>query len=460
MFFDKMKSLCKMLSILLIIGIGIVRVSNAQRVMSLDEALELALESNSDLKIREIEEKISDLKSQEVLTNFFPKISAQAMYLSVKDPIRLLDWDYKLGSLANYVPSGLKGITDIHLDDTMIGNITAVQPIFMGGKIIYGYKMANAGKRLSVAMSETEKSKVKIDIIDTYWQLVSLSSKERLLNKLNSLLSDAQHNVDIAIKNGVATRADGLAIRVKKSEAELQLAKVKDGIALLEMLLAEKLGLAQEERVIPKDISELENILPIDTAEGVVFEIKTDFEKSLSKRSEIKSLNIIDTVFQNKERMILADLMPKVVGMASFSTLSPNPFAEPRTKFGNTWAVGIGLQMPISGIWETIIKYKEAGAERQVYKEKRHSSEKKIKLQMQQQLYATIQAEKQLQTATKALMNAEENLRYANIGYKEGVIALLNLTTAQTAWSQAHDAYIDAWINKKLQESKSKEIIP
>lgn len=152
--------------------------------------------------------------------------------------------------------------------------------------------------------------------------------------------------------------------------------------------------------------------------------------------------------------------MPKVVGMASFSTLSPNPFSEPRTNFGNTWAVGIGLQMPISGIWETIIKYKEAGAERQVYKEKRNSSEKKIKLQIQQQLYATIQAEKQLQTATKALMNAEENLRYANIGYKEGVIALLNLTTAQTAWSQAHDAYIDAWINKKLQESKSKEIIP
>ena len=54
---------------------------------------------------------------------------------------------------------------------------------------------------------------------------------------------------------------------------------------------------------------------------------------------------------------------------------------------------------------------------------------------------------------------ARENMRYAEVGYKEGVIPLLNYTMAQTAWMSAQDNLIDAQIRVLLSESKLKNIL-
>ena len=50
------------------------------------------------------------------------------------------------------------------------------------------------------------------------------------------------------------------------------------------------------------------------------------------------------------------------------------------------------------------------------------------------------------------LEKAEENLRYATLGFKEGVIATSNVLEAQTAWLSAQSEKIDAQIDVKLTE--------
>ena len=50
------------------------------------------------------------------------------------------------------------------------------------------------------------------------------------------------------------------------------------------------------------------------------------------------------------------------------------------------------------------------------------------------------------------LRKAEENLRYATLGFKEGVIATSNVLEAQTAWLSAQSEKIDAQIDVKLTE--------
>ena len=47
---------------------------------------------------------------------------------------------------------------------------------------------------------------------------------------------------------------------------------------------------------------------------------------------------------------------------------------------------------------------------------------------------------------------AEENLRYATLGFREGVIATSNVLEAQTAWLSAQSEKIDAQIDVKLTE--------
>lgn len=45
------------------------------------------------------------------------------------------------------------------------------------------------------------------------------------------------------IAEGVATKADGLSVKVKVNEAEMTLTKVNDGLSLSKMLLCQLCGL-------------------------------------------------------------------------------------------------------------------------------------------------------------------------------------------------------------------------
>ena len=47
----------------------------------------------------------------------------------------------------------------------------------------------------------------------------------------------------------------------------------------------------------------------------------------------------------------------------------------------------------------------------------------------------------------------EENLRYADRGFKEGVIPVSNVMEAQTAWLSAQSDNIDAQIDMKLAQA-------
>ena len=53
-------------------------------------------------------------------------------------------------------------------------------------------------------------------------------------------------------------------------------------------------------------------------------------------------------------------------------------------------------------------------------------------------------------TAVRSQEQADENLRIANLGMKEGVIPVSNVLQAQTAWLSAHSTLVEAEIDVKL----------
>jgi outer membrane protein TolC len=62
------------------------------------------------------------------------------------------------------------------------------------------------------------------------------------------------------------------------------------------------------------------------------------------------------------------------------------------------------------------------------------------------------EANKKLLMAQKNIQRADENLRMANLGFREGVITPTVVMEAQTAWLQAQSQKIDAEIDVKLSQ--------
>jgi len=431
--------------------------ARAQRVLTLDSCRSLAKEHSRTLQQKDEEIKAAHAKKQQVMTNFFPQVAARGVYLHMQKELHLIDWDKPLGHLNFLIPERLRHLGTVDLRNLWVGNVTAIQPLFLGGKIISGYQMASLAERLQRELRQTAETEVETKLDETYWQVVSLRSKERLLDQLVRLLEQTVKDVDASIDAGVATKADGLSVRTKLSEAEVKRSQVVNGLELSRMLLADLCGLSEDEPFTLAEEGHLQELL-LSTQTAPIARDE-DTEAAIERRSEIRSLRLVDSIYSKRVNMESASLFPKLYGVASYSTTNPNSFQGQKKEFGGQYYLGLMLEVPISDLFSGTFKRRQAKAEHRVKQLELAEARSKINLQIKQALRTADDARRAYTTALGAVKMAEENMRYAKAGYDEGVIPLLNYTMAQTAWMSAQDSLIDAQIRVLLTESKLKKIL-
>ena len=105
------------------------------------------------------------------------------------------------------------------------GALTLTQPLYMGGKIRAYNKITKYAEELARQQHNTGMQEVILSTDQAYWQVVSLAHKKKLAEGYLKLLQKLDSDVDKMIAEGVATKADGLSIKVKVNEAEMTLTK-------------------------------------------------------------------------------------------------------------------------------------------------------------------------------------------------------------------------------------------
>ena len=427
---------------------------SAQERLSLEDCRERAKTQSRLLQQRDQDIAAAHARKQEVFTKFFPQVSARGIYLHMQKELHLINWDQPLGSFNFLLPDRLRHLGTIDLRNVYVANITAIQPIFLGGRIRSGYQMASLAEKLQSELRATTATEVENKVDEAYWQVVSLVSKEKLLNQLVALLEQTVKNVDASIEAGVATKADGLSVRTKLSEAEVKRSQVINGLQLSKMLLADLCGLDENTPFTLADEATLELTLPSQTSHA-----DEDLTLAIERRSEIRSLRLVDSIYRKRISLESSSLLPKVYGFASYSATNPNSFNGQKKEFGGQYYLGLMLEVPISNLFSGSFRRRTAQAEHRAKQLELAEARSKISLQMKQALRKADDARRSYDAAMKAVAMARENMRYAKVGYEEGVIPLLNYTMAQTAWMSAQDSLIDAQIQVLLSESKLKSIL-
>lgn len=427
---------------------------SAQERLSLEDCRERAKTQSRLLQQRDQDIAAAHARKQEVFTKFFPQVSARGIYLHMQKELHLINWDQPLGSFNFLIPDRLRHLGTIDLRNVYVANITAIQPIFLGGRIRSGYQMASLAEKLQTELRATTATEVENKVDEAYWQVVSLVSKEKLLNQLVALLEQTVKNVDASIEAGVATKADGLSVRTKLSEAEVKRSQVINGLQLSKMLLADLCGLDEGTPFTLADEATLELTLPSQTSHA-----DEDLTLAIERRSEIRSLRLVDSIYRKRISLESSSLLPKVYGFASYSATNPNSFNGQKKEFGGQYYLGLMLEVPISDLFSGSLRRRTAQAEHRAKQLELAEARSKISLQMKQALRKADDARRSYDAAMKAVAMAKENMRYAKVGYEEGVIPLLNYTMAQTAWMSAQDSLIDAQIQVLLSESKLKSIL-
>ena len=441
-------------TILLLTFVVTVSCMHAQRMLTLEECRNLAIQNNKELQISGEKIKMADNEKKAAFTKYFPQLSANGAYMWNQKDINLLD----MGALSSSLSSSLGGLAQLpmiqhlmsgvndmqHLDvqNIWVGNVSLVQPVFMGGKIVNYNQITKFAKQLAESMNNLQLQDLIYKTDETYWQVISLVNKKKLADAYVDLLRKMDSDVTAMIYEGVATEADGLSVKVKLNEAEMAQTKVENGLALTRMLLAQICGLSLEEDLSLAD-EKLDNF-PVETTQA-----SADLNEAFMNRNELRSLDLATKIYKRKERIALAEMLPNVALAANYFVTNPNVFNGFKNDFAGMFNVGVMVKVPLSGWWEGTYRRNSAKAETRIKTLEWQDAREKIELQVNQSVYKVNEAGKKLIASSRNMENAEENLRRANFG---GVIPALNLMEAQTAWVSARSSLIDAQIEVKLTE--------
>ena len=468
---------------LLTILLSLTFIVKAQSFLSLDSCRALALANNKDLLISNEKINAAHYQHKAAFTNYLPSFSATGTYMRNQKEFSLLNNDQKaalsgLGTnlagplqqaagiiaqlhpeIASQIPAlgasltsafneaGSSLVDALRTDTRNVyaGAITLTQPLYMGGKIRAYNKITKYAEELAQQQHQGGMQEVIMSTDQAYWQVISLVNKKKLAEGYLKLLQQLDSDVEKMIAEGVATKADGLSVRVKVNEAEMTLTKVEDGLSLARMLLCQLCGIDLSSPITLAD-ENMEDI-PLLTPET-----HFDMSTAYANRPEIRSLELATQIYKQKINVTRAEHLPSIALMGNYMVTNPSVFNSFENKFKGMWNVGVMVQIPIWHWGEGIYKTKAAKAEARIAQFQLQDAREKIELQVNQSAFKVKEASKKLVMATKNMEKADENLRYATLGFKEGVIATSNVLEAQTAWLSAQSEKIDAQIDVKLTE--------
>lgn len=482
----------KMKKVFCIIYLALITLpAGAQRVLSLDSCRALAIANNKDLLISQEKIRAAHYQKKAAFTNFLPQISATGGYMRNQKELSLLS-DTQKGALTSVgtqvsgvMQSGIQGLltqhpeltqnpqfmallqalgsTDIATPLNSIGSaivdafrtdtrnmyagaLTLTQPLYMGGKIRAYNKITRYAEELAQQQHNSGVQDVILSTDQAYWQVVSLANKKKLAESYLQLLQKLDGDMEKMISEGVATKADGLSVKVKVNEAEMTMTKVDDGLSLARMLLCQLCGLDLSSPITLADEQEENLTLSTIAANGI------DLEQVYSLRPEVRSLELATQIYKQKVNVERAAYLPSVALMGNYVATNPSVFNSFEKKFKGMWNVGVVVSVPIWHWGQGIYKVKAAKSEARIAQYQLDDAKEKIELQVSQSAFKVREAAKKLAMAEKNLEKANENLRYANLGFEEGVIPASNVLEAHTAWLSAQSEKIDAQIDVKLTE--------
>lgn len=473
---------------------------NAQRVLSLDSCRALAMRNNKQLNVSKLKQDIAMNIRKAARTKYLPKVDAIGGYEFFSKEISLLSNTQKstlnglgtnalgtIGSsmnseisnmLTGLVQQGLisqqmaqqignqlstlgpqignqaaqigdqigHSIASAFRTDTRniwTGAVMLRQPIFMGGAITAANKMADINEMMASDDIDFKMQSTLYNIDQAYWTVISLRQKEKLAYSFHALVEKLDNDVRKMIKEGVATQADGLKVDVKVNEADMQITQVEDGVVLAKMLLCQLCGLPADEKITLEDEFK-------DTISPISEDIGSISDSTFSRRPEVRMLkNTVELTKQNTH-LVRAGYLPHIALTGGYQISNPNVFNGFQRRFAGVWNIGILVQVPLWNWFEGSYNIRASKAATNIAMMELSDLQEKINLQVTQSQFKVKEALKRYTMSQKNLKSADENLRCANLGFKEGVIGITDVMAAQTAWQQAQSQKIDAEVDLKL----------
>ncbi len=411
----------------------------AQRSLSLHESMELALINNAAIKNSSQELWAAQEKKNSAFTKYFPEVSAggvmwnaQKNLLEIETPggdLPVYDGDpANIGSATQYayLPSGTMGLWK----EGTIGYVNAVQPLYAGGRIANGNKLAALGVDVNKFKMELTKDEVILKTENLYWQIVSLTEKQKTIASYDVLLKRVLTQVEDAYNSGMVMQNDLLKVKLKLNEVLLNKSKLDNGKTLSVMAFCQHIGIEYDSMLVLE-----EHLNTNDLPESIFI----DKQQALHMRTEYALLEKSVEAEKLLTSMKRGEYLPQAGIGLSWVYMKFDESAD--RNFGMVYGQ---ISVPISGWWGGSHELQVRQAQEQIAENNFNDKTELMTLQIEKSWQDLTVAYQQVLLSDDTKIQSEENLKVNEDSYRNGMITISDLLEAMALSQGAQDQLVDA----------------
>lgn len=396
-----------------------------QRAYSLDECIEAALKNNARIKNAENELKMAREDKKEAFTKYFPNISAAGTGFLASEPLVQMQMS----------PEASMSM----LKDGWAGGISAVLPVFTGGQLVNGNKLAKTAVEVKQLQKNMADDEVCLTTEKYFWQVVMLKEKLETLVAVEKQLDRIMMDVQASLEAGLVTRNDLLQVQLRKNETQSGRIELENALSMSRSLLGQYIGVGADSI----DVNfRVEETLP-DCPESYY----CDHAAALPGTDQYGML---------QQNVAAARLQYKLAIGKNLPTIAiGGGYVYDNFIMGQDQSFCVGfatVTVPISGWWggsHALKKHKLQVKNAEILL---NDNKDLLIIQMQHAWDSLNEAYKQAEIAHLSIEQSAENLRLNTDYYKAGTVTMSELLEAQSLYRQSRDKYVEAYTHYELKK--------
>lgn len=465
----------KVIIVSLLISVGAI----AQQEITLEKCRQMALENSNDLQIAEKTKEKALADKRAIATMYLPNFKLTGLGAYIHDDIeQTISKEIKEDAyLPTYVFDGTQlqpnvvidgsgnmiiGADgnpifkeyaylplDMNLDITLslsfqgayMAGLAVEQPIFQGGKITSGYRMAKIGTEMADYNVDMQRMATIYEVDQAYWLYISVLEKVTLARQALNLLDTLKNTLKNSFEVGMVNENEYLKIQVAHNKARLDVQQAENGLELARMSLCRAIGVDYSTQLVTTDTTiEIGNIFSIQNASSV--DNRPEYAL-LQKQVELEQRNV---------DLVRADYLPTAGVSAGYYYIGGIDICDEEYK-NNTASILATVNIPLFHWSEGYQKVKSAKIAADIKQLEFEKNTRLLELEMEQAKRQLEDAYKNVDLTTESLAQADENLRISKNSYDLGMGSITDYLVAQTEWQQAHSKVIEAKANCKTKET-------
>ena len=434
------------------LGVG----ESGSSCLTLDSCLSLARQNNLELRRAALDIDKAQAVKDQAFTKYFPQVKASAMgYHSLHPLVEVGINDFDNASVRDLLTAlyGNYGAA-LGLDNTISlfqygyqAGVTAIQPVYMGGKIVAGNQLAKVGVEAARLQNEITERDLLEEVEESYWLVVGLTEKQQTLQAVTALLDTVHRTVSVAVDAGLALQTDLLQVELRQSEIQRTQIQLDNGLALAKRALWQSIG-----KTYPDQMGEGLNNIRLESINADSTLQAPPLEGLGRSGVESSLLSLSVRAAELNRRMTIAEALPQVAVGAhyGYSNMQTSVLRDGLGSKTGNGAVFVTVSVPLTDWWETGHKIRENNIALEQARLQEQHTNALLALRTQQAWDKMTESWLLVTENRHALDIARENYRLSGVNYRAGMGTITDLLTAQTSFLQAENALTDALISYRV----------